>query len=698
MALRRIAVGWAGARRFALRAPAAITLSALVLFACGADAAQAAEPGSLTFATGQMLTLTWTQLLHGKSVEVCNGGAATVPRLQVVPEDFQFTRNGGAVAPSQVLIVKSPSHPVRAGECAFVHVLLKSEAPIDAGEYAGSLLLVAAGHGGSARLTTTVTTAAKKDATPAGVAEPIALSIHNSSPWSHDARATLPLKEPSSSEEVLAIGKDCSASEPNEVDCPTLGNVYQNSNLVRVSVDGPSRLNRARGVQEVPIELHGFQHPVGAYEGALTLPGSTQAIKLKVTAKDAWWCAVIALLLGILLALVTQLWNGRWQPRSALDERAEHLWKRYGTKPVPGHKRIEMDCSKLEEYVDGVKEAIAQYAASVVMFDTTSDAYKAVDESLKLAEADAAVFTGPGGLKPVLDQLEAETDATTQVLRRVQVTDIPEILKAASALLGGDKLGVGGASKRVKESEQLLPVLIAWRNLADNFANHVVSLKILASKANLEKHDLRDELTDLGVKMSGLRQQLFEAKDGAGLGALRSTERLWRTLDSVALLGQQHKADPYDPADFDKLRRDASGNLDMKAASGQGLKAIGYSAGQGAAFTFDEVIDDPAGVVIEPAKPATLPERRRLRILGDRLALGATIAVSIVAGLSTFYFTKSFGEFTDYLTVIVVGAAAQTLLKGVLNQTSILLHDITPLSPVVPAKVVAPAPAGSGQV
>jgi hypothetical protein len=579
--------------------------------------------------------------------------------------------------------------PVRAGECAPLNVVLKSEAPIDPGEYAGSLLLVASGRGGSVRLATTVT----KDPPPTGVAEPTALSIHNASPWSHNAKAKLLLK-PSSNEEALVIGRGCSGSQPNEGDCPTLGNLYQNSSVVRVSVDGPSRLNRDKGVQEVPIELHGLQHPVGTYEGAITLPGSMKAIKLELTAKDAWWCAVIALLLGILLALVAQLWNGRWQPHSALVERAEQLWKRYGTKPVPSHKRIEMDCSKLEEYVDGVKEAIAQYAASVVMFDTASDAYKAIDASLKLAEADAAVFTGPGGLKPVLDQLDAETRATTQVLRRVQVTDVPEILKAASALLGGDKLGVGGANKRVKESEQLLPVLIAWRELVDNFANHVVSLKVLASKANLEKQDLKYKLTDLGVKMSGLRQQLFEAKDAAGLGALRSTERLWTTLDSVALLGQKHKADPYDPRDFDKLKKDASGNLDMKAASGQGLKAIGYSAEQGAAFTFEEVVDNPAGVVIEPAKPATLPERKRLRIFGDGVALGATIVVSIVTGLSTFYFTKSFGTFTDYLTVIVVGAAAQTLLKGVLNQTSILLHDIAPASPVVPAKVVAPVPAG----
>lgn len=129
MALGCITVGWTGGvRRVALRVPAAITLSVLALLVCGASAVAAAEPGSLTFATAEPLTLTWAQLLHGKSIEVCNGGAATVPRLRVVPEDFQFTRDGGAVAPSQVLTVKPPSHSVRAGECAPVHIALKSEA------------------------------------------------------------------------------------------------------------------------------------------------------------------------------------------------------------------------------------------------------------------------------------------------------------------------------------------------------------------------------------------------------------------------------------------------------------------------------------------------------------------------------------------------------------------------------------------
>jgi hypothetical protein len=139
--------------------------------------------------------------------------------------------------------------------------------------------------------------------------------------------------------------------------------------------------------------------------------------------------------------------------------------------------------------------------------------------------------------------------------------------------------------------------------------------------------------------------------------------------------------------------RDHDGNLDLQAIGTHELEDIGYLSTEGDALTFDEVLAEPVGVVVEPAKPAKLPEPRRLRIVGDCLALATTVAVSIVAGLSTFYFTASFGTFEDYLTVIVIGSAAQTLLKAVLNQTSILLHDIAPTSPAVPARVIAPSPA-----
>jgi hypothetical protein len=684
-----VAGGWIGVRRLA-----ALTTGVVVLLAC--DAGQAvAQEGSVTFATANPLTLTWGELLHGKSVEICNGGGATVPRLRVVPVDFAFTRDSAAVAPANVLTIAPPAHPLRAGDCAALHVSPTSEAPIDAGEYSGSLLLVAAGHGGSARLAMTLTTLAGKSAAPGGVGEPTSLTIANASPWSERANATLLLKTPASGEEALAIGKSCNQAAPNESDCPVLGNLYQGANVVRVSVDGPARANRDEGVQEVPIALHGFQHPVGTYEGSLVLPGSTHAIKLKLTAKDAWWCAVLALLLGALFALAIQLWNGRWQPRATLEERARALPRNYGDENVLD---VTLDRKSIDEYAQQVNVAIAAYAHSIVLFDTTSDAYKAIDASLKLAEEDASVFVGSGGLKPTIEQLDAAVRASTDLLHFLEVSDVPAILKAASELLKGAPLGVGGAKQRLEQAKVLQPALIGWRELACDFMTNVVWLELqtdkVAKDARTKNQPPKSLLYPVGVRMSALRQRLFEVKSADDLAALRASPALSAALARVAYLGQTLGVPR---PDLVELRKDAKGGtLGVKSLGKLELDEIGYLSAPGDPFTFKEMLAKPAGVVIEPAKPATLtPHEKRWRRVGDWAILAVTLAISVIAGLSSFYFTKSFGSFTDYLTVIVIGSAAQTLLKAVLNQTTILLHDFAADTPAVPAKVLAPSPARS---
>ena len=64
--------------------------------------------------------------------------------------------------------------------------------------------------------------------------------------------------------------------------------------------------------------------------------------------------------------------------------------------------------------------------------------------------------------------------------------------------------------------------------------------------------------------------------------------------------------------------------------------------------------------------------RKTLRWLADVGALIIAIVVGIVAGLSAFYFGKTFGTTEDYLTVILVGAASQVLVKGILDRAAVL--------------------------
>ena len=674
-----------GRRRAASAAVSAGLVLAVALLCCTASA-EGQEASGVTFASAQPLTLTWAQLAHGKRIEVCNGGHASVSRFHVVPADFAFTRSGAAVAASSVISVTPiDKRGVPAGGCAQLLIRAPSETPLDAGEFSGALLLVAAG-GGTARLPTTITTDAKKFAAPSGVDEPVTFSFHNVAPWSRKATTVLLLKEPAAGEEELAIGKSCNASTPDESDCPFIGNLYQGNDIVRVRVIGPSRVNPAKGVQELPIQLVSEQHAVGAYEGAVKLPGTSQAIKLKVNAKDSLGCAILALLLGVLLALVPQYWNGRRTPKRELGERADQLEANYKSGHVPGFAQIEIDREALQKYVAGVKQAINSYTSSTVILDTKSAAYKAIEESVELAELDARVFTGAAGLTQALGRLGEEVERTTKVLHDKEVTDLPQILKRAAEMLAPrEQLGVGEATQRVKQAEQLLPLLSTWRKVASEMLTYVVWLKAVDGKRGVKTDAVGyDLLAHAGVELSLVRDRLFEAADASELAEIRSSKTFTQALDRVAFVAHKHNVQMPPPEQA------------PKTVKGK-LENVGYRPVVGSALTMATVKKSAADVTAQAARPAKLPSRRLWNVAGDLLLLLLSVAVSIVAGLTAFYFGKSFGTLGDYLTVIVVGTAAQALLKAVLDQMSVLLHDISPAKPVLPARVlaVAQAPASS---
>jgi hypothetical protein len=690
---------------FARSALIALALGVSALLACGDPAARAQEPDSVTFATGQPLTLTWSQLVMGKSVvEVCNSGRTRISKLTVVPTDFAFTRGGTSVpTPASVIAVVTPRHGIAPGACASLGIHAVSELPLDPGEYKGTLLLIAAGAG-SARLQTTIAASEKKPSTPAGVAEPTTLSIHNSTPFSRKAKAVLLLKEPASGEEPLAIGKSCSPqSASDEEDCPFIGNLYQGAHVLGIHVNGPAFVNRAKHVQELPIRLQSFGHAVGAYEGTVTLTGvggTAQSIKVKVNARDAWGWAVLALFIGTLLALLPELWNSRVRPLRELTAHMQALPSRYHGPPA-GYEHIRMSAARLRSYTDAIGEALKSYAASGVLLDTKGEAYVAIDKALKTAEDDARVFSRADGLAQALGELKHELEATIDLLAKKEVSDTPAILKLAADPLAAGELGVGGASVRAKRSVELAPQLKNWRELAGRVLSYAVWLKdidghLKSISAKTVKAQKRVEafdtvLVNAGVELWGVREALFEATEAADLARIRASGQLQSAFGRIAYLGRRFEVVAPAP--------------DQRPGKLKGeLHDVGYLAPEGEPLTTAKVMSELAAVEIEPAKPAKLPSRRLGLLLGDAGVLLLTISVAIVAGLSTFYFGKPFGTLEDYLTVVVVGAAAQVALKAILSQLSVLVHDISPevptaaarllpaAMPAAPAAAAAPAP------
>jgi hypothetical protein len=739
-----------------------LAIALALLLALAAAPAGAQEPASVTFETGQPLSLTWAQLVHGKSITVCNGGRATVARVQLIPADFAFARGGVAVPAAKVIAITPTHRAVRAGECAHERIAAVGETPPDASEYPGALVLVSAG-GGSARLQLTVATSTTKAAAPAGVAEPTTLSLHNSWPGSRGGDATLLLKAPASGEAPLTLGSGCESSDLNEAECPLIGNLYQDDRIVRVRVSGPPRNNIEKGVQELPVVLNASNHPVGSYEGSVTLPGSSQAIKLKLSATDSWIWAALALLFGAALALGPQLWTGHFSPKSALNERKDEIASRYAGA-LPGYPKIKMSPTKLADYTSSVGDEIGRYASSVIMLDTNSTAYKAIEASLDLAAADAKVFNDPSGLKRALDQLQAEVTRATELLEQKEVEDVPDILKRASALLVAAELMVGEPTQRVKKAEELTPLLVSWIQLTGPVLLHAVWLRHLlnasgkkSAEAALESHpgataaqapkaprqpakatakaaqqpatatrqpakaakqpvkatraatkatqealatmkreetwwsaDDAETLASVGPELWNVRERLFAASDRGALEAARTSEErrfvLTRIEHLAAKLGVSSPAPTQAPTDFKVPRRrskDKLTDIDYK------IKEAGET------LSASSVREEHVTIDAAQARPAQLPPRNRKRFAGDVLVLVSSFLVALVAGLSTFYFGKSFGTLDDYLTVIVVGTAAQAFLKVVIDRTEVLLHDFSLQAPAQSAKVTVPVPSAS---
>jgi len=668
----------------------ALALACSTLFACSAVTAQAQEPNNVTFATAQPLELTWRQLKTGKRVEVCNAGRARIAKPAVVPTDFKLLRYGTAIAPASVIAVKAP-HSIAAGACAPVVVRAvngSGEAPIEAGEYKGTLLLIAAGAG-SARLPTTITAPEGKPPVPAGVAEPVTLSIHNSTPWSHGADGVLLLKLPASGE--LAIGKGCGeASASNAKACGFIGNLYQGGHVISIDLRGEAVANPSQHVEELPVRLHAFGHAVGAYEGTVALAsagGPEQTIKVKVNAKDSWVCAVLALLLGVLLALVPQYYNGRIRPLRELLERNDKLRSLYHATAVAGMS-IAISEDKLQKYTEAVAKEIKSYTKSALLLEQKSEGYKAIDAALKLAEDDAGMFSSDSDFGRSLGRLRQETDATSAMLVNKEVGDIPEILKAATALLEVSELGVGEATVRAKRCEEFLPTIKAWRANAQRVLTYAVWLKAVSGKqASLTSTADKQRLAHAATELFALRQALFEATDAAGITGAQAPCCSDSAFCDITYLA--HELDVAMPGP-DKHPKDVPGDL----------AEIGYQPPEGF-LTAKEVGETPATSHAAAAKPATFRSPRPAMLLIDFLLLGMTIAVAIVAGLSVFYFGKSFGTLEDYLTVIIVGTAAQVVLKAILGQLSTLLNDLSPHAPAEAAKLVVqstpkPAPAVTG--
>ena len=391
------------------------------------------------------------------------------------------------------------------------------------------------------------------------------------------------------------------------------------------------------------------------------------AVTVKVT--DPIWCAVIALALGFAAATLFQLCFRRRRPARLLREAADNLKSEYGKakeefdKRVPKQlKAFSQPSSEADKYARDLNRGLTRYRNTTVYLDTDSETWKNLRKSLDIARADIAFWKESDGFAKALLALREElTELRDFLLVRRFHDQTPALAETAAKLLKPEgEMKVGEAIERAKQADALIPVLKSWQELAKLLLRYQVWWHGVRAKTG-EITDEEDKKTffSAGAKLVEAKRELMQAKDAQALEHLTTEEDLALAHDELAYLGlRYHVPMP----ESDEL-------VDVVVAAADDeppdVALLSLFPAQGLIDTVEDMIQKSGRWLVDAA--------RALRVydVGGRFVDWAWIALTVVAGgippLSTFYIDKEWGTGLDYLTVVVVGVAAQTLLKTVVD-------------------------------
>ncbi len=688
-------------RRFATIALAA-TLTVLVGAGIPAGASGAPFESGVVFRDQRPVSIESGAGEATRTAVLCNALGREATDLRWSLGGFQFTNSEGtAVAGGQVTSLTGTTTRLAPGACATVKIAVAPNPGIGTGPFTGKLVVTSSGSG-VARLDVSVAGPASTVTPTKGAAETIELTATKSIPWSDsvsvDGDSALALEAPPEGKE-LELAKSGAF----------IGNLVNAGDVASVFVTGDPDKS-TEGVWLLPIEVRGAAD-TGEYEGTLKPTASAddkQTVKAKVKATVWWPWAVAAVLAGALLVLLPTLVGRRWKPERKLHERHRGLADSYSAAGEAFHQRfpdfaaIETPSSApVASYAAAVDSAIRAYAKSSWYFDTTSDAYTKIVQSLDAAKADIQCLESEeeDGLGPALTELKATLICLARELSAHLLIDRqPAIALAASALLRSDEeLVVGEATIRAQEAEKSLEAIEQWTGLAQALWRYEVWYRVIEGLVPpSEGHNFSVEdlaiLKEAYATISVARNELLEAEDAEEILRLGIKERLTQIYSQLARLGAKYSvwvlsepsADSNETWPTLKLKR--RGNVeDIPGAVHDELATLHQQLPD--AYSNAASWRENASLrVMNPAQPVEL--RQTKWYVGDGLVLLLSVATGTVAALSAFYFGKTWGNFEDFITVIFVGTVAQAFLKPVTDTLAEIRGNVEPVTESDPVEAV----------
>lgn len=430
-------------------------------------------------------------------------------------------------------------------------------------------------------------------------------------------------------------------------DVPLEGETEAATDVVEMylSGPGPSTLHATGDVvvkNDVPVLSLSFEEglegsPTGDYEGTFDLqPDVEDAGDVKVTLerRDQVLVPTLVLVLGLLIAW----WGQRWISPSGRTLSHLHTKSREAADKLRQNAEIrELHLSGLDAFLDkigGARKRLWRRPAPVGADNVELQAeISNVDLLTDAAEvwSDSRIGASINSLEASLEGVEVPPTPTGALVEE------PAFMAEARDLLSG-AVPVEEIMERKTKIDAAAEAATVWPelfNLVGRYSDRLAELDL--QRERMPSADMR--LLERGHRLvSGIRWDLWHAKDGTDLKARTASEELVETEEIVGQLSY------YLPPVQEALLPENAMNLVASPPLGPLVDFAGRL---------------PSFAEIAVWLKSPFAERVRDRALDSFFVLLA-FAVSVWTGLVSLYFDRTFGTFRDYLGLLAwaVGTAA----------------------------------------
>ena len=291
--------------------------------------------GSLVFFNDGDLNLTWRELTGslnsenetGVKVRVCNDGNGVLGSVEAEISDFKFLKNTESVQKNPLAVSPVTIEGMEKGVCKEFTLSANPEINPDSGKYEGFLSI----------------STKNKDQTTTRIKRKVSIeipSIESASAETISIKAirTLPGKVILDSNNLMLKPELPGGPHFIPEEDTLLGYIENNGEYARVYVVKETDENvkgqtaeADENMNELPIRIEGLSK-IGTYAGKIYLAGmdvGAGEINIQVMVSDHVFWAILAIVLGILLAFFIQLYLERWRISGKLKERTNVIQKNY---------------------------------------------------------------------------------------------------------------------------------------------------------------------------------------------------------------------------------------------------------------------------------------------------------------------------------------------------------------------------------